>query len=162
MQSRSSMVVDHVGDEAGLVVLGQPVVEGGREEEGLGLVVVAEALLRPRRCYLFEPGPARSPPRRACRRPDHLPWANSRKSGGESRVPAPREGQSAVWRHWRVLTHAPRRKISGRDCRPGPRSNGPLLWGPAWSGVFRRSRSTWRAHEAIRAWRCRPQACGLR
>ena len=42
-------VLDHLGNEAGLVVLGQPVVEGGREEEGLGLVVVAEALVDPGR-----------------------------------------------------------------------------------------------------------------
>ena len=44
---RSSMVVDHLGDEAGLVVLGQPVVERGRQQERLGLVVVAEALVAP-------------------------------------------------------------------------------------------------------------------
>ena len=40
-------LVDHLGDEAGLVVLGQPVVERGRQQERLGLVVVRKVFAVP-------------------------------------------------------------------------------------------------------------------
>ena len=136
------------------MVLGQPVVEGRWEEEGLGLVVVAEALVRPRRCSPSEPGPARSPPRRACRRPDHLPWANLANPKENREYPHRREGQSALWRHWGVLTHAPRRwrpsspttslvSAHSDSSSPGPR--GWTATAKAWptsGSVSKRSRCT--------------------
>ncbi len=52
-------VIDHLGDEARFVVLGQPVVEARREQEGLGLIIEAEGLLL--RARVFVRGAARLP-----------------------------------------------------------------------------------------------------
>ena len=155
------------------MVLGQPVVEGGREEEGLGLVVVAEALVRPGRDLLAEPRPA-APSTSKSLSPTRSSvmgkFSQTPQENRESRpAPTPRKGRSALGRQWRVLTHAPsqfnplrpaHRWIGLNTCRAGPARgavNAAELAPPRqrWDGATR----TDRAQRAMQPLSLLPATC---